>query len=194
MGKTGPLVLIQYAVSYGSDDPLSDINIHHVWDKPARVTLDLIEWLLEDEQGIVGFNLAHDWFVLSKWYNIFRRLDNDARAVPPDPRRIKELEAEGPQPGDVCLRPRKAVDLMLIARAGKYQYLAKHKPVSIRKVPRAMCDLLIKSLQDTIHMPQGVSVRWRVSEKRSTVNGRQDVCEIVGEFDGLSTSLKDTKK
>ena len=180
VGKTGALVLIQFCEL----DIPDKIILHKVWDEPIKGTLHLIEQFCNVD-CIVGFNLTHDWFMLTKWYNIFRQAVDHER--PPIVSEIRRIESIGPTPGDVCLKPNQACDLMLIARQGKYQYLAKHKPVTIRKVPVQAIPTVIDSLGEII-LPDGVSCRWRISEKRSYE--RKDVKDIVGEFKGLSTSLK----
>ena len=125
VGLRGPLVTIQWCYFSGQ------IYIRYIWETPVFSTLDLIESFTKET--IVGFNLTHDWFVLNKWYNIFRQVEdkNDL----PRPSEIRRLEAAGPKFNDLCLKPRRAIDLMLIARSGTFQYLAKHKPITISKIP-----------------------------------------------------------
>ena len=177
VGKTGPLVLIQWS---GNDD--TNIRVHHVWQESVRSTLELIEYICVE--SVCGFNLVHDWFTITKWFNIFRRASN--LNEPPSLDEIRSLEKEGPRSDDQCLRPSAAIDLMLLARTGKFQYLAKHKHVLIKKVPRVAVHTVLGELE-RILLPEGVGIRWRESEKRQQ---RADVVDIVGEFTNLSTSLK----
>ena len=180
VGSTGPLVTIQFMYRYHEK-----IMIWRVWEEKIKNTLYLIRTICEHQEGVCGFNLVHDWFMLTKWYNIFRRGDVNGR---PDPETIKRLEHEGPRFDDKCIKPVKSLDLMLVARAGQYQYLAKHKPIIIRKAPIQAIESIIRSLDQDITLPKGVYIRWRISEKRKYQ--RSDVKDIIGEFKGLSTSLK----
>lgn len=178
VGSNGPLVTIQYS----SDLFWPKILVHKVWKEPVSSTLELIEWMCKN--SVVGFNLVHDWFVLTKWYNIFRQVED--KNGPPSEAEIRRIEAAGPRDTDVCLKPERACDLMLIARSTNFQYLAKHKPIIIRKVPTAVIDEFIELL-NRISLPKGVKIRWRRSEKRNYQ--RSDVKDCVGEFQ-VSTSLK----
>lgn len=181
VGTTGPLVTIQYSGGKGCD-----IILHRVWDVPVKDTLLLIESFADSE--VVGFNLVHDWFVLSKWYNVFRQVSDKSRKPMEILREIQAIEARGPRPDDLCLKPVKACDLMLLARSGKFQYLARHKPIVVRKVPVPMQYAVIDALSEGIQLPPGVTLNWKASEKKA--QKRKDVIDIVGKFEGLSTSLK----
>ena len=182
VSKTGPLVLIQWLNFPDGDQYGREVYIHEVWKMPIFSTLSLIESFTRDD--IIGFNLVHDWFVLTKWYNILNKVGD--KNGPPNRDEVRRIEAIGPQLGDCCLKPRSSCDLMLRARSGGYQYLAKHKPILIRKVPRNAVSKVISELEQ-IELPKGVKVRWRETEKRLR---RADVVDVVGEFTNQSTSLK----
>ena len=181
VGSNGPLVTIQYGQFKNNK---LNIIVDKIWEQDVEDTLATIEGLTDNENGICGFNLVHDWFVLTKWYNIFRQVED--KNGPPSENQVRRIEAAGPRDTDVCLKPKRACDLMLIARSTNFQYLAKHKPIIIRKVPTAVIDEFIGLLQG-ISLPRGVKIRWRISEKRSYQ--RSDVKDIMGEFQ-VSTSLK----
>ena len=178
VGVTGPLVTIQYSFGAGHE-----VILHEIFNSPVAETLKLIEMICDCD--VVGFNLVHDWFMLTKWYNVLRRVANKSQL--PVMNEIKALEEVGPQVDDVCLRPKSACDLMLLARSGKFQYLAKHKEVKVRKVPVKMQFALMDSLSEAIKLPPGVKLNWRASQAKT---GRHDVVDVIGAFEGLSTSLK----
>ena len=194
VGLTGPLVTIQYwhksiTELFDQEPTQNNVTIHYVWKETVRYTLNLIESFAGYSEGIVGFNLVFDWFQLTKWYNILRRVKN--KDEPPNVKEIQQLEAEGPQSDDYCLRPARACDVMLLAKSGKFQYLARHKPILIRKVPVQILQSTIDTLTQltsSIEELPGIKIRWRVSEKRNYQ--RKDVKDIIGEFTSLSAKLK----
>jgi len=66
LGFCGPITLIQHCK--GVD---GEIELFEPWLNPVESTLLLIDNLMEDPEGIVGFNLAFDHFQLCKLYTIF---------------------------------------------------------------------------------------------------------------------------
>lgn len=183
VGLTGPLVTIQWC--YIAYNEKGEIFLHKVWENSVNNTLNLIKEFCE--YGVIGFNLTFDWFQLTKWFNIFKRVKD--KNLLPNFKEIKILEAQGPTYFDLCLKPKNAIDLMLIARNTKFQYLAPHKDILIKKVPFVGCKEFIQELDKFIQksLPPGVKIRWRFSQKKS---GRQDIIDVIGEIQGLSTSLK----
>lgn len=141
-GLHGFVVLIQY--SEGLDD---DIHLWNVWDVPVEDTIGLIEDMVEE--GVVAFNLAFDWFHICKLYTIFSLLSNQAE--PPDLEEVRAKELEGRD--GLCLKPKHAIDLMLVARKGKYQSMMKRKPINIRRVPTAIAFQLADELNKRIKIP-----------------------------------------
>jgi hypothetical protein len=61
-GFYGPIVTLQYAENDGP------IQIHNVWSSPIEETLELLDRLIYCQEGIVGFNLAFDWFHVCQTY------------------------------------------------------------------------------------------------------------------------------
>lgn len=180
VGMSGPLMTIQYSAGKGSD-----VILHEVWRESIQSTLDIIQTFCEE--GICGFNLVHDWFMLSKWYNVFRQVTNKELTPWQTFNEIQNIEASGPHQSDVCLKPSIACDLMLLARSSHFQYLAKHKPLVLKKIPTRMLHLVTDTLQSSIQLPAGVRLSWAASMKKQL---RHDVTDIIGKFEGLSTSLK----
>ena len=189
VGGTGPLVTFQYATLQQLEENPKSCIFHKIWERPLKDTVRLIEQFCTFDAGVCGFNLVHDWFQINKWYNVFRQLTpeelNDVNPRGNLVLRVKDIEARGPQPTDVCLKPRKALDLMLIARAGKYQYLAKHKSIILRKVPSVLLEgeeresAFYSLLNSRASLPSGIRIRWRKSQKKS---GRRDVVDVLGDL------------
>jgi len=138
-GLNGPVVLIQYAQGDG------EISLHSVWKEPVQATIDLIEWMMFNQGGLVGFNLTFDHFQLQKIYNMFSRIRNK-NAFPED--MINHIAKNESKARDgLCLKPVKVCDLMLVARRGPYQSMMARKPMKIRRVPAVIADDLAKELE-----------------------------------------------
>ena len=83
IGFFSPTVLIQYARD--NDEPI----IHDIFQEPVYKTIDLIEMLMEN--NLVGFNLSHDHFHLSRTYGVFKMLPQKHK---PEILDIFDLESE----------------------------------------------------------------------------------------------------
>jgi hypothetical protein len=134
-------VLLQYA---RDDGP---ILLHEFWRSPIQETLELIEQIAQTD--VVGFNLVFDWFHLCKIYTLFSLCD--PTWIPED--HIEEIALLEPQARfGPCLKPVRALDLMLIAKRGRYQSLMDRKDIKIRKVPEAIAYKLAEHLEDTVEL------------------------------------------
>lgn len=129
-GLHGVPVLIQWAENNGP------VQLHEVWRNPIWATMDLIERFLEAD-AICGFNIAFDFLHICKIYTMFS-LFPDKDAFPED--HIDELGVleEKARFVDLCLKPKSALDVMLVARKTKYQSLMARAPIRIRRVPTAL--------------------------------------------------------
>lgn len=135
-------VLIQYAKL--RDDP---IVLYEIWYEPVWRTLQLIESMMEE--GVIGFNLAFDHFMLCKLYTIWKLLPSDW--IPVD--HIEEIAFYEPYGRDgLCLKPRHVLDLMMYARKGPYQSTMDRKPICVRRVPRVMAELLVNELENRVEL------------------------------------------
>lgn len=158
VGLAGPCVLIQY----GTDE--DHVHLHHVWERPVKETLELIEGLVDSR--VVAFNLTYDWFQLQRLYCVLRLLPS---ASPPSWEGYHAALNEarwGP-----CLRPQAALDLMLYGRTGPLQTLMDRKDVRIKRVPRELALPLAEHLTanldlGTIHFARRQKgYGWVVSHK-----------------------------
>lgn len=142
-GLHGMPVLLQYAINDG------EINLYDIWKNRIDDTLDILELIANHKGGIVGFNIAFDWFHHCKLYTVFSEFvkRTGLKHVIPEHyiRDIADCEMEardGP-----CLKPVKACDLLLCARKGKYQSLMDRNDIRIKKVP----NVLAHKIADELH-------------------------------------------
>lgn len=143
-GFHGMAVLIQWSEDDGP------VHLHSVWTRPIRDTLELIRKFCSHEQGVVGFNLAFDWFHICKlWTTLSAWHDHDAH--PEDI--IDELAEIEPlaRDGD-CVKPVTACDIMLHARKGPYQSTMDRGDIRIRRVPTALAWDLAEELEKRIKL------------------------------------------
>lgn len=188
VGFTGPAVLIQYALDDG------EVVLHDVWKRPVRETLELIEWMMNHPGGVCGFNLVFDHFHLCRLHTTLL-LARDKDAVP-DVKEFWDNEAQaifGP-----CLKPTSALDLMLVARKGKYQNVMERDDVRIRKVPLSLAPALADELTrrvdlDELYFKRRKGRRWSVYEEDRPAdagpNWKPEWADVVLKF-GASGALK----
>jgi len=162
-GLHSMMVLLQYAEEDGP------IVLHEVWRRPVAETLALIEWICQ--HTVVGFNLAFDWFHISKIYTIFRLCDPDW--IPEEHiDEIAMLEPQGQQ--GPCVKPASALDLMLHSRKGPFQSLMARDDIRIKRVPTALAYALADELEHRIHLDNiyfaksadAEAPRWQVFDRK----------------------------
>lgn len=190
-GLHGVAVTLQYAFDDG------EILIHNFWTATIGDSLALIRKIAECE--VIGFNLAFDWFHIVKIFNMLllagQRLGLEA--TPDEHIDVMEAIEERARDG-VCVKPRKAFDLMLHARKGEFQTTMNRGDIRIRRVPAALALPLAQELEKRIVMDgllfarakNKLAPRWKVMEIRAadgTVN--PDFRDIVLKFKP-STALK----
>src|SRR4051812_48835734 len=189
VGLHGMAVLLQWARDNGP------VQLWNIWQESIQDTLDLMEEICNDD--ICGFNLAFDWFHLIKLYTTFS-LYPDKLAVPED--HIEELAIleEKARFVDVCLKPKRAFDVMLYARRGPYQSLMERDDIKIRRIPTAIAWHLAKELEqrikfDNIYFARAsdpFAPRWKVYDiKNPDGSMNQDFKDIRLKFKA-SGSLK----
>lgn len=180
-GLYGLPVLIQYAFDDGP------VHLYCPWTNVVSDTLELIEKFMKHD--LIGFNLAFDHFHLCKLYTIFSLVED--KSALPNIAEIYELEPEGRK--GLCLRPKRACDVMLVARKGKYQSLMDRKDIRIRKVPRPLAHELATKLEEKVKLDDIYFARrkdkyapkWKVFDREDT----EDFKDVVLKFNA-SGSLK----
>lgn len=156
-GLHGVAVLLQYAEDDGP------INLVDLWLQPVSETLKLIEMLMTHEGGVVGFNLTFDHFHLQKLYNMFSLLAEVAGPEELPYHHVETLAELEPLARDgKCIKPVKALDLMLHARKGKFQSLMARKPIMIRRVPTALSYYLRDELEKRVKIDEIYFARCKV--------------------------------
>jgi hypothetical protein len=160
IGFYGPTVLIQWSV--GREPP----RLHNIWDHPVQSTLDLIQEIVTNDDGVVGFNLTHDWYHLSKTYNVLSCLP---KGSPPKPLDYADVEDSDEAHDGYCLKPKTAYDLMLIGRQTKLQATLNQKEIKLRRVPRVIASTLKETLQERVVIPdiyfaksKSKEANWRI--------------------------------
>jgi hypothetical protein len=143
-GLCGPMVLLQWAEGDGP------VQLHSVWKEPIQETMDLLEKIVYHPHGVVGFNLAFDWFQIQKLYNMFQLVEDKTR-IPQDMITELALLESRAREGD-CLKPVSACDLMLVARRGPYQSTMNRKSIIIRRIPNVIAFDLAKLLEEQIEI------------------------------------------
>ncbi len=178
VGFTGPAVLIQYAEDDGP------IKLFSPWYHRVHETLDLIEWIMDNE--VCGFNLSFDHFQLSKLYTMFS-LHEDKLDYPIDYIDDFAIHEEAARHLDICLKPKAALDLMLHARKGPYQSLMNRDPIRIKRVPRILAGRLAKELDQRVELDEiyfarkknKATPRWQVFPDKKDP---EEFCDIVMRF------------
>jgi hypothetical protein len=97
----------------------------------------------------VGFNLSHDWFQLTKEYNI---LSEFPRGEVPQLRDYMDVSEEHPR--DWCLKPYKACDLMVIAQQSELQGAMGQDDIAIRRVPKVLAEKVVGELIRRVEIPE----------------------------------------
>lgn len=174
-GLHGVAVLIQWARDDG------EIHLFEPWSNPICDTLKLIEMFCEE--GVVGFNLAFDWFHLTKLYNLFLKFP-DHMAYPID--NVQELaELEKDARDGLCIKPKECFDLMLHARKGPYQSTMDRNDIRIKRIPTPLAWKLAEELGRRI--PFNSIYFARKKDKRE----RWKVYDIHNDLGDIDPNFKD---
>lgn len=177
-GFHGPAVLIQWAEGDGP------IELYSPWTNPVIDTLKLIEKIAAHPGGVVGFNLAFDWFHLCQLYTTLLLLP-DHSAYPED--LIDDYaKLEPAARGGPCLKPVSACDLMLHARKGPYQSTMNRGDVRIRRVPTPLAWQLAKELEKRVQLSSILFAR-----KKNKFAPRWNVYDIKDAEDEIDPDFKD---
>ena len=170
-GFYGMPVLLQYAVNDG------DIKLWDIWREPIGETLELIEWMMG--QDVCGFNLAFDHFQLSKLYTTFS-LFNNPNAIPEDHINELAIVEEKARFLDLCIKPKRACDIMLHARKGPYQSLMQRSAIRVKRIPTRLCAAVRSELEKRIELD---GIYFSKRKDKHAPNWQIKDIEIDGEVD-----------
>ncbi len=145
-GLYGVVVLIQYAE--GNE---GEIVLFSPWENPVSESIELLEKFATNEGGIVGFNLAFDWFMLYKWWAMCKlAAELDPEMIPEENLDLFIDLEEKARDYPYCLKPVTCLDLFLVARRGPYQSTMDRKNVKIRKVPTQLAWQVAEELEKRV--------------------------------------------
>lgn len=176
-GLHGMPVLLQYAEGDG------DIVLWELWKEPIIESLLLIERIAD--RGIIGFNLAFDWFHLYKFWSTCQ-LIVDKDQCPADIIDDMAIAEEKARDIPFCLKPRHAFDIMLHARKGEYQTFMDRKEVRVKRIPRALAPKLAMELERRIHLKDAYFAR----NKQKSQN-RWQIVDILDEDEVVISDFVD---
>lgn len=142
IGFYGPTVLIQWAIDDGP------IQIHNIFQRPAYETIRLIELMCE--HTVVGYNLSHDSFHINRTYGVLKQL------VPsriPSVMDIHDWENDSRCHDEYCVKPKNCIDYLVLGKKGPFQSVLKQKDIVLRKVPKALSELILARLKSDVEIP-----------------------------------------
>ena len=143
IGFYGPTIMIQYCIDRG--EPV----IHNCWEETVDRTLSLIEFLIDADE-LIGFNLSHDAYHLSRTYDVLSMLP---RLGKPNPLDYRDCEVQTEAHERFCLKPKSCLDLMVHGRKGVFQNTLNQKDIVIRKVPKVLAVQLVAELTNAVKVP-----------------------------------------
>jgi hypothetical protein len=176
-GFHGPIVLLQWAKGLEGA-----VTLHPVWKSSISSTMELIENMMDDE--VVGFNMAYDHFHLCQTHSILSLIPTSKWDDPPEIQEYAMLEPKGRN--GLCLKPKKACDLMIHARRGPYQSTMNRGDIRIRKVPTALAWQLADELEARIPLKDIYFARKKDKSAR-----RWSIANIEGKDGRIDPNFKD---
>ena len=140
------MVLLQYAQDDG------EIKMWHVWKEPIGETLELLEWIANQE--VCMFNAAFDWFHVAKIYTIFTLLLDQLGpdAIPEEHIDEVAIAEEKARFLDICIKPKATIDIMLHARKGPYQSLMARKNIRVKRISILLSEAVRSELERCIEL------------------------------------------
>ncbi len=177
-GLHGVPVLLQYAINDGP------IELYDIWVNRISDTIELFELIAKHKGGVCGFNLVFDWFHINKFYNVLLKVVEKYPLLSSNTSincidQIYEVEAEARD--GICLKPVTALDLMLVAKKGKYQSTMERSDIRIKKVPVLLAEPLSDELNRKIKLKPLYFARrkdkdspWHVLEHKDMKTGEID--------------------
>ena len=191
-GFHGVIVLMQAAI--GDEEP----NLFCPWNNTAKESLEWMEHYYLNPAGIVGFNLTFDWFHVTKMYNmltLFKKKYGQHEFMEDFIPEVAALEKDARF--EQCVKPYRALDLMLHSKKGEFQSLMDRKDIRIRRVPYTLSTLLVEELNKRIVLPdmyfsrrKDASVRWQIQDIENDLGEViPDLVDVVLKF-APSSALK----
>lgn len=176
---TSPTVLLQYAVD---DGPVQLIDPFY---EPASKLMDFIAEVMDN--CFIAHNINFDMQALSRMYNTCRLMKPDQRMIDLKVEELVELDYESRN--GLCLKPRAAVDTMILSSKGDQQSaLMAAKPITIRRVPIQYAQPLADLLTSQTKLP------WILFGRTKEKAAVWKVCEIKDEDTGqISPYFADVK-
>lgn len=151
LGLHGLPVLLQYA-----EYPKGDVQVMHLWTEQMSRVVNLIELFVDGR--VVAHNLRFDWFMLSKMYGLMRHLLAQGYHGPllqvfrDNPQAV--IDAEFAASKGQCLKPRAAIDTLILAQRGEAQAaVMDSKPIYVRRVPRSLSENIRAELESRTNLP-----------------------------------------
>lgn len=167
-GLYGVPVLMQFAVDKGP------ITLVDLWYQHCVDFIDYAEDMMDN--CFICHNINFDMQQIQKWYNMCviaaKRYGRGARMIDIPLEEVIEIEYESRK--GVCLKPRAAVDTMILASKGDRQSsLMAAKPIFIRRIPKNYGQMLADELTKRTDLPwilfgrkkQNKFAEWIVSER-----------------------------
>lgn len=156
------MVLAQYAIGNGP------INVVNVWTQESGKTRELFQDICN--RGIIGFNLAFDWYHITKFWHMIRHLGDEDRPIDHIPSVQRDYVYYD---NCVALKPSYCVDLYLHSLSTNFQVVMERKPVNIRKIPEEAANKVIEFLNKLEWNPllfarsQG-KAEWKIKPSKSS--------------------------
>lgn len=185
VGLMGPMVLFQYA---DDDGP---VRQHHVWRRPVRETLELMEETCD--LGYTVWNGVFDHYKIQQIHSLFSCLSSSELDEVPNVGRIVQVERRAVFQN--CIKPRHIRDLYIHACREPFQALMDRKPIKIRRVPAILAQDLVDMLDERLKFDPIYFARkkegqkWKVEQCKDNVT----LCDLTLSF-GASKTLKAVHK
>ena len=191
-GFHGVMVLMQAAKGEGA------VEMACPWNIQAGQAMEFIEHYYLNPDGVVMFNATFDAFHIQKMYNLLQLFVKKYSKFEFMEDHINDVAALERQAvfGD-CIKPYKALDLMLHSKKGEFQSLMDRKDVRIRRVPYSLSLQLIEELNKRIVLPnmyfsrrKDAAVRWQIQDIENDLGEViPDLVDVVLKF-APSSALK----
>lgn len=150
IGLTGPIVLLQYSEGYG------EVHLELLWYKTPKEVIELFDKIIFNPGGVCAFNITFDWFHICQMYTTLMVLKNKINNNDWQSKELQDMISEyvfsekEARDLDLCVKPVKACDVMLVARKGPYQSTMDRKAIKIRRIPTVLADKLVEELEKRI--------------------------------------------